>query len=1048
MRNGHSAISWIIGIVLVSLLTWISVIFTAQDIEEDLTARALEALATQHSWATVEVSGRDVIVSGNAPSDDARNEVLRIVDGAWFDRESGTWGVRVVDGTLIKGLPVVSSYKTGFSIDNGTITLTGFVPSESFRAEVLSATENLFDNKAAIDDLVLAAGAPEELNGQVEFALKQLSRLASGSVSLSDSVISIEGRSQNERAYLDILSDMKMPLPVGLSAGSLNIIPPKAAPYRFKVTMNDDRLVLSGNIPDEHHRSAIVALAAKMRDNRTLSDRLRLASGAHAAYQQQVAFALMLLTKLEEGVVSLADQTLDISGRANDEEIAHEIKKQLIDALPDGLLVGKVAISAPLKLVATPPPVKKPVSETVAADPGVVTTQSPDISAGLGEAEKTLPENQQNNDNEPKPITSDKIVGADTAGTGEQDHDELTPPSREEGEQQSTPVQPGPFIFSAEKLGSDIKLNGLVSSDENRNQILGAAREAAQGRVVDNLSVQPEVPDDISALILIAMRQLKRMESGTLTTFDTTLSLDGIALDPVQLENIRADLRTLPQGTSLGAIDLDVIKISPYQLTLIKNGEEQFFSGYVPTAKIKNELVKRAHDLALDNVDDRTRIGAGAPEHFGKALSYALHVLSRFSDGSIRLYDELVVIDGTAKTPDFYDDALELSKKPPSGFEVISAEIDLPIVAPYSWSVSRSEATVTLRGFVPDEAIRSAIRQEFRGLGDSDLIDETRLAHGMPADVNWHAATIAASRTMAFLDDGQIRLDDTLFSVNGEARDFDAYDGFDAALSGLRSEGLSERDIVLLRPEISPFTLSAERDGDHVSISGFLPEGKDRELSFAAKRRFGTNSTTFSTRVARGAPRGFVTATKAAIQGLSRFSDGQFQILDQTITLSGTVPFGAPVDQIEREFRESLPPGFSASVSLKQAAPPPQIMPDECSAQILRRLSSNKVYFSSAQAAILSDSFGLLDEIAETALSCPDARFQIAGHTDSDGSEDSNQRLSQARAVAVAQYLARSGVGSDRLEPIGFGETLPIADNLSEKNKALNRRIEFSLVNN
>jgi len=112
----------------------------------------------------------------------------------------------------------------------------------------------------------------------------------------------------------------------------------------------------------------------------------------------------------------------------------------------------------------------------------------------------------------------------------------------------------------------------------------------------------------------------------------------------------------------------------------------------------------------------------------------------------------------------------------------------------------------------------------------------------------------------------------------------------------------------------------------------------------------------------------------------------------------------------------------------------------------LETIAKNKILFQSAKAGILSDSFGLLDDVAAQIISCPAVRFEVAGHTDSDGSEGFNQRLSEARAKSVVAYLVNAGVSEDRLNAVGYGETNPVAVNNSRENKAKNRRIEFSLI--
>jgi OOP family OmpA-OmpF porin len=85
----------------------------------------------------------------------------------------------------------------------------------------------------------------------------------------------------------------------------------------------------------------------------------------------------------------------------------------------------------------------------------------------------------------------------------------------------------------------------------------------------------------------------------------------------------------------------------------------------------------------------------------------------------------------------------------------------------------------------------------------------------------------------------------------------------------------------------------------------------------------------------------------------------------------------------------------------------------------------------------------LLDRLIETALRCPNVNIEIAGHTDAAGENTANQALSERRAQAVVEYLARAGLPASRFTPVGYGSTQPVATNDSDEGKAQNRRIEF-----
>lgn len=102
-----------------------------------------------------------------------------------------------------------------------------------------------------------------------------------------------------------------------------------------------------------------------------------------------------------------------------------------------------------------------------------------------------------------------------------------------------------------------------------------------------------------------------------------------------------------------------------------------------------------------------------------------------------------------------------------------------------------------------------------------------------------------------------------------------------------------------------------------------------------------------------------------------------------------------------------------------------------------------------------SDSFAVRDNLADdlgavakSLKDYPDSVVQVIGHTDSTGSAEHNQRLSEQRANAVADKLMDAGVDFERIETIGAGENEPVASNLTEEGKAQNRRVEIVILPN
>ncbi|HUG45036.1 MAG TPA: OmpA family protein [Sphingomicrobium sp.] len=87
-----------------------------------------------------------------------------------------------------------------------------------------------------------------------------------------------------------------------------------------------------------------------------------------------------------------------------------------------------------------------------------------------------------------------------------------------------------------------------------------------------------------------------------------------------------------------------------------------------------------------------------------------------------------------------------------------------------------------------------------------------------------------------------------------------------------------------------------------------------------------------------------------------------------------------------------------------------------------------------------------LDDVARTLVNHPQTYVDVLGHTDSVGSAEYNQRLSEQRARAVADYLVARGVNPARIATRGYGLTMPIATNDSEAGRAQNRRVEIKIV--
>jgi outer membrane protein OmpA-like peptidoglycan-associated protein len=118
----------------------------------------------------------------------------------------------------------------------------------------------------------------------------------------------------------------------------------------------------------------------------------------------------------------------------------------------------------------------------------------------------------------------------------------------------------------------------------------------------------------------------------------------------------------------------------------------------------------------------------------------------------------------------------------------------------------------------------------------------------------------------------------------------------------------------------------------------------------------------------------------------------------------------------------------------------------DLTAELNALVAANPIPFQPSKADLTAEAPALLDQVAALALKCGAAKIEVQGHTDGDGSDASNQALSQRRADVVLAALVERGVPAEQLVATGFGESQPVAPNDTPENKAKNRRVVFAVA--
>lgn len=135
----------------------------------------------------------------------------------------------------------------------------------------------------------------------------------------------------------------------------------------------------------------------------------------------------------------------------------------------------------------------------------------------------------------------------------------------------------------------------------------------------------------------------------------------------------------------------------------------------------------------------------------------------------------------------------------------------------------------------------------------------------------------------------------------------------------------------------------------------------------------------------------------------------------------------------------SAEPRINPGIQVAQARSPEP-------SRVVRRIVLRGAGFDFDKAVIRPDARVIFDAAAEVLRKNGDVQVEVAGHTCSIGSEAYNEDLSRRRAQAVVNYLISRGIAADRLEPVGYGERAPVADNVTREGRVQNRRVELNIL--
>lgn len=380
-----------------------------------------------------------------------------------------------------------------------------------------------------------------------------------------------------------------------------------------------------------------------------------------------------------------------------------------------------------------------------------------------------------------------------------------------------------PYMTSFERSGDTVTLSGAVPSLPDRARILGAMAAAAPGlAVADHSLLARGKPDDRYFDVLRTLHGLPALLSrGQVTLSDRTLTVEGEAASNAAYDRLTSFAPTLPEGYSLEAVRVSRPLASPFVWSVDRDESGVTVSGVVPDPATRNSLLDVVRQaVGPRNVFDNLDYASGAPDGFADVAEAAADYIDLLASAHISLSDRTLVVSGRAASPEAYRTLnAYLETWNPPGF-ILQKSIALPIVDPFTLTVSKSRGRVTITGFVPTDDVRASLITAAQAIaGESEPVVETTLADGAPSDFG--AAADFAIGLLAKLNEGTALLSGTHLTLSGAAATSGDLVELEAAIANPPS-GYDVGNGVT-PPVVSPYVWSMTRDAEQLTIGGSAP---------------------------------------------------------------------------------------------------------------------------------------------------------------------------------------------------------------------------------
>ncbi len=466
-----------------------------------------------------------------------------------------------------------------------------------------------------------------------------------------------------------------------------------------------------------------------------------------------------------------------------------------------------------------------------------------------------------------------------------------------------TPPLASPYHWTARYDGTRVAITGDTPDPGLADRL--RALVPASIAVEASLAVSSGAPQGFTDNTLALLASLITLERGEADITDGTITLAGAPATALVSDAVIASIARLG-----GTASLEPPRVANFALSAAKEPGILRFTGFVPDKATRDRLI------TLPGADvEKLALARGAPEHFGEGLDFGLAVLGHLTTGQFDIKGGRLNIGGTAPTVADFKAVVAMLAQGVAGFTVNAGALTPPAADPFLWAATKAgDGSISLTGFVPDEAARTAIHGHIAQLG-TDAADP---ATGAP-----DGFVLSATKGLAILalvDTGTLRFDGTTWSIEGTVDSLKKGFAVDAAysVSGLRTAGWTYTLHQPTLPIVAPYVWRAQKSaGGDVLLTGFSPDDAFQD-SVKAHAVGASDSTTLGA----GAPDGFAASALAGLDALMALDEGAVALDGSRWSLTGTAKNGAARDTVQSKLAAATDvSSWQISITTADAAP-------------------------------------------------------------------------------------------------------------------------------